>query len=397
MLPAIRRLEDHIRAEEHLVGVRGRNGDRRRPVEAVLEVGGLRVVHGPKVRPNEPRDTGPEVEAADEAVLRVHVDDRRVARRRDRVLSVASRDGEPLRAALSAGPDVARRAAPGVVVLEAAAQLVGVVRVGRHHVELTDRQVVEEAPRLATGGGHVRAAVVPLDHAVGVLRIDPQGVVVHVNPTIDVTRRLAAVIGLAQLVGREEHLAVVHGRDRDQREVERPDVESVVVADLGPVIPHVARLPEHALPRLDQRIHVRGVARADAEGDPAVGAVGQALLELRPGHAAVGRAVDATPRPAADELPGVPLHLPHRREQHLGIPRLHDEIGAPGGVVHEQHLLPGLAAVAGAIHAAVGTRSPGVAYRRDEHDVGVRGVDDDARDLPHVGEPREFPALPRIR
>src|SRR2546430_4060465 len=36
--------------------------------------------------------------------------------------------------------------------------------------------------------------------------------------------------------------------------------------------------------------------------------------------------------------PGVPLHLPHRREQHLRVARLHHEIGAPGRVVHEQYL-----------------------------------------------------------
>src|SRR2546430_12235370 len=91
--------------------------------------------------------------------------------------------------------------------------------------------------------------------------------------------------------------------------------------------------------------------------------------------------------------PGVPLPLPHRREQHLRVARLHHEIGAPGRVVHEQHLVPGLAAVVGAIHAPVGAGRPGVAYGGDEHDVGVRGIDDDTRDLSDLAQPPELPAL----
>src|SRR5881409_4443872 len=38
-------------------------------------------------------------------------------------------------------------------------------------------------------------------------------------------------------------------------------------------------------------------------------------------------------------------------------------------------------------------RSPGVADRGDEHDVGVRGIDHDAGDLTHVAQALELPGL----
>src|SRR6266478_2988328 len=104
---------------------------------------------------------------------------------------VAARDREPLgavEAAAAGSPtsptapasrDATRRPAPRVVVLETAAQHVRVVIVGRHHVELPDRQIVQEAPALGTVLGDVHAAVVPLNHAVGVLRVDPERMMVH--------------------------------------------------------------------------------------------------------------------------------------------------------------------------------------------------------------------------
>src|SRR6266581_3458043 len=67
----------------------------------------------------------------------------------------------------------ARRPAPRVVVLQAAAQHVRGVVVGRHHVELPDREVVQEPPALGAVLRDIHTAVVPLDHAVGVLRVDP--------------------------------------------------------------------------------------------------------------------------------------------------------------------------------------------------------------------------------
>src|SRR5438046_7276733 len=111
------------------------------------------------------------------------------------MLAVATGDGEPLGAVEStacsaAAPTsttthAARRPAPRVVVLQAAAQHVGSVVVRRHHVELPDRKVVQEPPALGAVLRDVHPAVVPLDHAVGVLGIDPQRMMVYVHAAVD--------------------------------------------------------------------------------------------------------------------------------------------------------------------------------------------------------------------
>src|SRR5204863_3451610 len=91
----------------------------------------------------------------------------------------------PAAAPTSATTHAARRPAPRVVVLQAAAQHVRRVVVGRHHVELPDREVVQEPPALGAVLRDVHAAVVPLNYAVGVLGIDPQRVMVHVHAAVD--------------------------------------------------------------------------------------------------------------------------------------------------------------------------------------------------------------------
>ncbi len=80
----------------------------------------------------------------------------------------------------------------------------------------------------------------------------------------------------------------------------------------------------------------------------------------------------------------------------MPLPAPPDQVGGARRVVHEQHLLPGLAAVPGAEHAALGVGAPHMAQHGHEYDVGVGGIDDDPRDLSHVTQPHELPALARV-
>src|SRR5690349_11082581 len=155
----------------------------------------------------------------------------------------------------------------------------------------------------------------------------------------------------------------------------------------------VLRIPQHALRCLDERVDMARVGWTDPEGDPPEEPGRQPLLEALPGQSAVGRAVDSAPRSARDELPGPTHELPHPCEQHARIARHHDEIGGAGRVVHEEDLLPSLAAVRRPKHAAIDVRRPDVAERRYENDVRVRGVDDDTADLTDVAEPHVLPRL----
>jgi len=92
---------------------------------------------------------------------------------------------------------VAGRQAEGGVVLGAAVDVVeGEVIVRGGLVELGHRQVGHEAPVAAAVPALVNAAVIAVDQVVGVVRVDPQGVVVHVLAVAaHALERGAAVIG----------------------------------------------------------------------------------------------------------------------------------------------------------------------------------------------------------
>ena len=162
------------------------------------------------------------------------------------------------------------------------------------------------------------------------------------------------------------------------------------------MVPLILRVPQHALRRLDQRVHMARVRGPDGNRDATEQPGGQAVLEPLPRQATVLGAIDAARRSARHQLPRMAHELPHGGEQQARITRHHDEIGDAGRVVDEQHLVPRLAAVRRAKHAALRIGRPHVAQRRHEHHVGIGRIDHDAADLPHVAETHELPALARV-
>ncbi len=74
------------------------------------------------------------------------------------------------------------RTAPGVVVLQTAADLIEEPASGGDVVVLLERDVVQERPVLAVVERERHAAVVALDDAPAAARVDPDRVVVHVDP-----------------------------------------------------------------------------------------------------------------------------------------------------------------------------------------------------------------------
>ena len=95
-------------------------------------------------------------------------------------------------------------------------------------------------------------------------------------------------------------------------------------------------------------------------------------------------------------MPRGAARLPDAREEDCRIGRIHLDVGRAGVVVFFQHLAPGLAAVAGAIHAALGVRSERVAQHRGERDIGVGRMDDHLTDLPLL-LPHVRPRLAAVR
>src|SRR5262249_28201137 len=313
------------------------------------------------------------------------------------VEAVAAADVEAVEVR-DAGPQpCCARHAPMAVVLQAAADDVRMLHAGADLVELADREVVAEQPRLAAVPRNRHAAVAADDQVVRVVGIDPQRVILGVHGAEDVAKVPAAVVRDVEPAIRSEEvyavailrvdadLAVVHG-PRIQRRPQLPRVAGVAAAV------HAA-VPARGF---DDGIDNARIAAEDVEADASLVAGRQAVLQLGPGRAAVARSEDRAARSAAVEAPGFSLPLIRRSEERLRVLRIDDQIGCAGVVVDVQPLAPRLPAVDRLEYTALGVGAPQMSDGRDVHDVGVRWVNDDAADVPRVGEARCFPVAAAV-
>src|SRR5262249_17538095 len=134
--------------------------------------------------------------------------------------------------------------------------------------------------------------------------------------------------------------------DGDHGEVPRPDAEVVAAVDQLPRVAAVAGVVQAALLGLDEGVDAAAVAGREGGAGAGPDARRQALaLELLPGVAAVGRAVQTAAGAAAGEVPRPPPRLPQGGEQHARVVRVEGDIDGAGVGVLLEDLLPGLAAV----------------------------------------------------
>ena len=292
-------------------------------------------------------------------------------------------------------PKSLRVAAPAVPrILLAAVDPVREPVVGFDVVELAGRLVVPVAPGLPAVQRDDRALVRRRDHALRVLRVDPEEVVV-------VAARAAAEEF-------ERRAAVARAPDRLTRHVDdvaraRVGGQAVHVArrepgssvDARPRAAPVVRAPEARHLRRHRR---RLVRRVDERPDPSPRRRGEADAadrrrrpaspgETCPGAAAVGRLVEGAPRPdhrLEVGEPGIVAGLPQRGVQDRGVLRIGGEIGAARVLVDEEDLAPGPPAVLGPEEPALAVPAEHVAERRDERDVGILRVDQDAPDRARI-------------
>ena len=117
------------------------------------------------------------------------------------------------------------RAAPGVVVLQAAAHVVRLQHVVANVIELTDGQMRQPHPRLAFVVGDADAAVAANHHVIAVLWIDPHRVKVDVNRAGAVgAKGLATVVTHLQRRGGRVDAQIILRIDADDAEVHRAHV-----------------------------------------------------------------------------------------------------------------------------------------------------------------------------
>ena len=112
---------------------------------------------------------------------------------------------------------------------------------------------------------------------------------------------------------------------------------------------------------------------ANAQADAADVAGRQPFLELRPRPAGVGRLEDAALRARREEAVLATLALERRRVEHVGVRRIHRDLGEAGVLADLLRVRPRLAAVGGLVETALAAGRPERTDRRDVDDVRSRG------------------------
>ena len=224
---------------------------------------------------------------------------------------------------------------------------------------------------------------------------------------------------------RREALAAV-GRG-DERQVRL--VELVLVLRVDDEAGEVERAPDHELAAveglpgraavvgavepvlrnrgLDQGVDDVGFSGRHGHSDAAPGlgreALRALLVEIRPRRAAVGRLQEAARArrvgavAAGAERPALAAEVPHAGEERARVLPVHGDHGAARREVAAfQDLRPRLAAVGGAVDAAVVAVGPELAGRARVNGVGFRGIHEDLRDPLRAAEPRVRPALAAV-
>ena len=287
----------------------------------------------------------------------------------------------------------ARNDQRGVVLLRHV-EAVGVLLIDRHHVVLGGRLVENRRPALAAVEADVGAAVVDLQDGVRVVRVEPHAVVVAMR-VVDRHERLAAVDRLLQAQLVDPDFVLVLRVDVDVVEVERPRAQALAAVDHRPRLAGVVRAVETAgvAEALDHGVEHARIAARDLDVDLADQILGQAIGDVLPRLAAIGGLVDAalTGRTAADDVPALAEALVHGGVENVGVLPVHFNVAATGLVVHEQRLLPGLAAVDGLEDAALVVRPERRTEGRQPHRVGVEGMHLDAADLARLLQAHELP------
>src|SRR6185295_4354626 len=242
------------------------------------------------------------------------VDDVGVARKGNVVVALVAAHRIPVAEGELAVIAAARHRHRAAVLL-AAVDPVGETVVGGHVVELPGRLVVPGAPGLAAVDGDDGALIGAGDHPLRVVRIDPQEVVVvAARRAAEEGEGLAAVGRAPQRLARHvDHIGILgihlhHGEVRAGEARRGIDALPGGAAVVGTVDPGICD-------GVDGGIDARAAAAARyGETDASQRSGGQAVAgEPRPGLAAVGRFVDAAPRPDARHvvgLPGIVAHLP---------------------------------------------------------------------------------------
>ena len=338
--------------------------------------------------------------ARDEPEIVPGVHDLRILRIGRDPSGLAAADGIPVGRADTHVADAAWNPDRRVVLLRSV-DPIGEAVVGGDPVELRGRLIVLCGPGPAAVEADRRPAVVAHDHAVGIVGVDPQVVVVAVG-YMHARKVLAPVGGLVHLdVGQVNDVRVLR-IGVDPGVVPGALADLVLVVDVRPLLAAVVADVEAALLlRFQKRINAPRPRGRSGHADLPQKLVGKSfgvffVGQLLPGIAAIGRLVEPASRAAAHDLPGMAHDLPETGVENPRIVRVHRQVRCSRLRVDEEDPFPALAAVRGPVDAAFFIGAVHMALRGDVDDIGIGGVNADAPDLPAVSEPDVLPARPAV-
>ena len=203
-------------------------------------------------------------------------------------------------------------------------------------------------------------------------------------------------------VGRLEHAGVVDIHrvliDRIGKEVNvviralqdiafRVDAAPRIAAILGDVQASLVAVG------LDERVDLLGIRAGNRDADLAHADRRESAGEARPIVAAVGRSEQSVVLAARVDRPGLAADRPHRREEDIGVLRIHCQVVGAGVLADLEHLLPRPSAVFRAVHAPLRIRPEDVAKGGHVREIRVGGMDADSGDEAGLLESDVLPGL----
>ena len=228
---------------------------------------------------------------------------------------------------------------------------------------------------------------------VGVLRVNPVGVVVHMAFVVaNVLPGFASIEGYGSVSVDRINLVGVFGIG----------VQLTIILSAAVIVTHFFERSAtvggtvktaFAVGSLEHHVNNVGIGRRNGNGHAAFVHGRNAVSKLFPGFAAVGSFVISRLRASCHsaELPSAVLFGPGIN--HIGVTRFKAHIGYAGVFRNVEHFFPGFATICCFVQAAVTTRAPGRTFGSHIHHVGVARVDKDFANVLRIFQPHVFPSF----
>ena len=264
--------------------------------------------------------------------------------------------------------------------------------VGNDVIELRGWLVVPRTPGLPAVDADGRALIDGDGDDVGILWIDPDGVIVVApRSAFDGCETLPRVGGaIGRSVGDVNHIFIL-GIDADTAEVVASSPDAFFVVDELPALAGVVGTIDAAsFLRVHPRIHAIGIAGRNSLTNTAdtLRRTRQSFGELLPVVSTVCRFVEsaACSGITPTDRPHRTARGPHAGEDCLRIARIESEVHASNVFVFVENFLKRLSTVKRTEDATLGIRAVRMALGRDEEAIGIFGIDDDGCDLLRIAQ-----------